>query len=294
MVRKLPKGWHAAKDPEGNVYYYNKKSNQSTYTHPTQLTENSESAVATATPRAQDSPDLLQPGTWPVARRLYMIKGHVFGCFRGCLTTTVTSSFFEDGMHIQNEKRYCCYPSFRQDVFVPKKRLRAITVHEADDPRLYIFLGLIFFISGVILFAFSFRSKYEYGRLVEGVELEASMFVVGLLLLTMAALCFLLPFIKGWCFPKHYVHVATDDHPADGSGFFGIFYDPKYTFAIAQKPDNTFLQGYLCTATQVEDKLLKSSKVPPAMPAAMPDSSRAYHFPVGAVSSTSEEPEENV
>lgn len=303
MVNKLPRGWHAAKDSEGTIYYYNRQSNQNTYTHPTQLTDNSESAATATTLQPQDPPGLPSPSAaWPVAHRLYMIKGRVTDCFRGCLTSTVTSNFLDDGIQIQYEKRYCCYPSFLQDVFVPKKRLRAITVQggEATDPRLCILFGLILLVPGVILFGTSLAPYDDVSctaydcRMTSRMNLEVPRFVAGLSLAVVGIFCFFLPCIKAWCSKDyHYVQVATDDHPADGSGFLGIFYDSKYTFAVPHKPDDKFLQGYLCTTTQPEDVLLQSSKVPPATRGGMLDSSHVG-LPMDAVSSASEEPGENV
>jgi len=221
-MKDLPKGWHTAKDTDGQTYYYNRKTKESTYTHPghepevdgvtTEATKMTTKTLASYTGRS---------------RNLYMC----------CLKSLVTSEFLEDGVKIQYVKQYCfCYPPVYEKIFVPKKRLRALTLKKDSlDPRLSIILGTITIFVGIIS-PLTLTQNHE----------EMDQIVIALSLVLMGFLIFFYPCMwasmKGPCCKKrHELLIATDDQ-------IGSFYDSKYEFVLNEEPSDGFLKSYLCSS----------------------------------------------
>ena len=170
-------------------------------------------------------------------------KGEVTDCYC-CSNKSSRATFFKDSIVLDDTDTCCCYPAASHKVYIPKTRLRAIDVMNAVyDPKVWVYAGVF----TVIL---SVASLILYANFWPSPAAQALAFFV----LLGGIYCFFHPCVAQCCCPKkHVLHFATDDHPGTFEcctfipglikGKFG--YDSKYTIALDQMPDETFLNEYV-------------------------------------------------
>ena len=130
-------------------------------------------------------------------------------------------------------------------MYIPKTRLRAIDVtNPVYDPKAWILAGVFTLILGV-------AALILIGAFLPSASLAQAL---AFFVLLVGIYCFFHPCVAHCCCPKkHVLHFATDDHPGTFEccsfipglikGKFG--YDSKYTIALDQMPNETFLKEYV-------------------------------------------------